>query len=147
MPAIKKITVSILADASLSTTWKAFTTPSSIMQWNFASDDWRCPKAAIELREGGAFSYRMESKDGKYGFDFNGTFTKVIPENRIEYSLDDDRCVSIVFHETGGKTEVTETFDAETENPLELQKNGWQAILDNFRKHAESVERLNPGLA
>jgi uncharacterized protein YndB with AHSA1/START domain len=140
MPAFRKITASVLLDASLGQAWKAFTTPGSITKWNFASDDWCCPKATIDLRENETFNYRMESKDGKYGFDFFGTFTKIVPESRIEYILGDGRNVSIVFRETGGKTELTETFDTETENSLELQKNGWQAILENFRKHAEVLD-------
>lgn len=140
MPVFKKITVSILIDASLDQAWKTFTTPGSIKKWNFASDDWCCPEATIDLREGGSFNYRMESKDRKAGFYFCGTFTKIVPKKRIEYIFGDERTVSIEFRTSGDRTEVTETFDAETENSLELQKNGWQAILDNFRKQAESVD-------
>jgi uncharacterized protein YndB with AHSA1/START domain len=146
MPAFSKITVSAVLAASPVQAWKAFTTPNSIIQWNFASDDWCCPKATIDLREGGSFNYRMESKDGKYGFNFYGIFTKIVPESRIEYSLGDERSVSIVFRESNGKTELTETFDAETENSLELQKNGWQAILENFRKYTESAGNLHSTL-
>lgn len=140
MPAFRKTAVSVKVNASVSTTWKYFTSPDSIMKWNFASDDWCCPKATIDLREGGSFNYRMESKDGKYGFDFSGTYTAVIPEKRIVYTLGDEREVSVAFRTVGEQTEVIENFDAETENSLELQKNGWQAILDNFRKHAESIK-------
>jgi len=137
MPTFTKITVSVIVNASLTQTWKAFTSISSIAQWNFASDDWCCPKAINDLREGGSFNYRMESVDHKHGFDFYGTYTKVVPENRIDYTLGDDRKVSIVFRKLDDKTEVIETFEAETENSLDLQKHGWQAILENFRKHAE----------
>jgi uncharacterized protein YndB with AHSA1/START domain len=139
MPTFRKITVSVKVNASISKTWNIFSSASSIVKWNFASDDWCCPKASNDLRQGGSFNYRMESKDGKHGFDFCGTYTKVEPENRIDYVLGDDREASIVFSKMGDQTEVIETFDAETENSLELQKQGWQAILDNFRKHAESL--------
>lgn len=138
MPAFSKITVSVTVNTDLSRTWDAFTGAGSIMEWNFASDDWCCPKAAVDLRRGGSFNYRMESRDGKYGFDFCGVFTNVVPESRIDYVLGDDRTVSIEFRKTRNGTEVIETFDAETENSLELQKSGWQAILDNFKKHAET---------
>jgi uncharacterized protein YndB with AHSA1/START domain len=110
------------------------------VKWNFASEDWCCPKATNDLQQGGTFNYRMESTDGKYGFDFTGTYTAVINENRIDYALGDGREVSVIFQAAGNQTKVIETFDAETENSLELQKNGWQAILDNFRKHAESIK-------
>ena len=140
MPTFKKITIAVKVNTSISQTWNAFTSTSSIVKWNFASDDWCCPKASNDLRQGGTFNYRMESKDGKHGFDFCGTYTKVIPENRIDFAFDDGREVSVIFQAAGNQTEVIETFDAETENSLELQKNGWQAILDNFRKLAESIK-------
>jgi len=138
MLAFEKITVSVIVHAPVSETWKAFTSPDSIVLWNFASDDWCCPAAINDLRDDGTFNYRMESKDKKYGFDFCGRYTKVIPERRIDYVLGDDRNVSIEFREQDEHTEVLETFDAEKENSLELQKSGWQAILDTFRKHAEA---------
>ncbi len=138
MPTFKKITVSTLVHAKISRTWEAFTSPASIVQWNFASEDWHCPSAINDLKADGSFNYRMEAKDGKIGFDFYGKYTKVIPQNHIEYVLGDERTVSIEFRELGEKTEVIESFDAETENPLELQERGWQAILDNFKKHAEN---------
>lgn len=96
-----------------------------------------CLSASNDLRDGGSFNYRMESKDKKNGFDFFGTYTKVIPEHRIEYVLGDRRSVAIYLRTTGEGTEVTETFDVEKENTLELQRSGWQTILDNYRKHAE----------
>ena len=138
MPTFEKITISVIVNASLRRAWEAFTSPYSIVQWNFASDDWCCPKATDDLRADGSFNYRMESSDGKVGFDFCGTYTKVIPEKRIEYILGDDRKVSIEFRAIGKQTEVVETFDAETENSLDLQRTGWQAILTNFKKLAES---------
>jgi uncharacterized protein YndB with AHSA1/START domain len=141
MPTLEKITISVIMDTSLSQAWKALTTPSSITKWNFASDDWCCPRAINDLRIDGSFNYRMESTDGKVGFDFGGKYSKVIPESRIEYILGDDRKVSIEFRAIGNKTEVVETFDAEKENSLDLQKTGWQAILNNFKKHAEQQEQ------
>ena len=141
MPTFEKITVSVIVDADIGHAWRAFTSPESIVKWNFASDDWGCPSASNDLKNGGTFNYRMESKDKDIGFDFNGTYTDVETEKRIEYMLGDDRKVSLEFREVGGKTEVLETFDAEKENTLELQKHGWQAILDNFKKHAESISQ------
>jgi len=139
MATFEKITVSVVVHAPVSRAWKAFTSPDSIVKWNFASDDWCCPQATNDPRKGGAFNYRMESKDKKNGFDFYGTYTKVIPEHRIDYVLGDDREVSIEFRTIGDQTEVMETFDAEKENSLDLQRFGWQAILDNFKRHAESA--------
>ena len=103
MPTFTKITVSVIVNASLTQTWKAFTSTGSIVQWNFASDDWCCPSAVNDLREGGSFNYRMESTDHIHGFDFSGTYTRVVPENRIEYILGDDRKVSIEFLNRGEK--------------------------------------------
>ncbi len=143
MPIREKITVSVIVHANLSQTWEAFTSPASIVRWNFASGDWCCPRATNDLRVDGDFNYRMESTDGKAGFDFCGTYTRVLPRNRIEYVLGDGRTVSIEFRDRGQKTEVIETFEAETANPLELQKQGWQAILDNFKKHAEASAASN----
>ena len=139
MSTFKKITVSVTVNAGISQVWRAFTTPDSIVNWNFASDDWCCPRAVNNLKKDGVFNYRMESKDKKIGFDFTGTYTEVLVENRIAYALGDTREVSVEFKDLGGKTEVIETFDAEKQNSLELQKQGWQAILDNFKKHAESL--------
>jgi len=139
MPVFEKITVSVIVDADIGRAWRAFTSPDSIVKWNFASDDWRCPRASNDLKKGGTFNYRMESKDADVGFDFCGTYTEVVVGKRIRYILGDDREVSIGFRDMGGKTEVTEIFDAEKENSPELQKRGWQAILDNFKKHAESI--------
>jgi uncharacterized protein YndB with AHSA1/START domain len=141
MPTFEKITVSVIVNTSLSQAWKTFTTPESIVQWNFASDDWCCPRATNDLRVDGSFNYRMESSDGKVGFDFEGKYTKVIPDRQIDYVLGDDRKVSIEFRAIGMQTKVVETFDAETENSLELQKTGWQAILNNFKKQAEQQEQ------
>lgn len=138
MPSFKKVTVTVIVDSPLSRSWKAFTAPDSIVHWNFASDDWRCPTAINDLRVEGSFNYRMESKDGKAGFDFYGKYTNVIPENRIDYVLEDNREVSVEFRAIGERTEAIETFDAEAENSIDLQRAGWQAILNNFKNYVES---------
>jgi uncharacterized protein YndB with AHSA1/START domain len=132
-----KITVEKIIKAPISKIWDAYTTPEDITQWNAASDDWHTTKAAVDLREGGAFSSRMEAKDGSFGFDFAGTYTKIIPHKLIEYSFG-DRAGAVEFIAGADGVTVRSTFDAETENPLEMQRQGWQAILNNFAKHVEA---------
>ena len=107
------------------------------MQWNSASPDWHTPRAENDLRTGGKFSSRMEAKDGSFGFDFGGTYDEVRPHEYIAYTLGDGRRVSITFTSNGNETHISETFEAESMNPVEMQRNGWQAIMDNFRKYAE----------
>ena len=131
------ITVETTVDAPIETVWKCWTEPEHIMQWNSASDDWHTPSATNDLREGGMFTARMEAKDQSVGFDFGGTYTTVIEHKQIDYTMSDGRKVSITFDEHDGHTHVSETFDAESENSLEMQRSGWQAILDNFKKHVE----------
>lgn len=138
MPTNPLITVPITVHAPVEKVWKCWTTPEDIMKWNSASDDWHTPSATIDLKEGGTFTSRMEAKDGSAGFDFAGTFTKVAPHKIIEYTTSDGRTVSVTFESKADTTHVTETFMAETENSLEMQKQGWQSILDNFKKYAES---------
>ena len=132
------ITVSTTINASVDMVWKAWNTPDEITKWYFASDDWHCPKAENELRMGGEFVFRMEVKDGSFGFDFNGRYDEIILNEYICYSLLDGRRVRITFTDNGDSTTVSETFDAETENPIEMQRMGWQMILDNFKKHVEA---------
>ncbi len=132
------ITIETTVSASVAATWKAWTSPDSITQWNFASDDWACPRAEIDLRPGGKFKYRMEAKDGSMGFDFEGEFTEVDPDRRIVYSLGDDRKVAVAFVPVAGMTRVTESFEAEDAHSAEQQKQGWQSILNNFKKFVES---------
>lgn len=131
------ITVEITVNVPTAQAWKCWTTPACITQWNFASDDWQCPTASVDLKEGGVFSSRMEAKDGGGGFDFAGTFTKVLPEKQLEYAFG-DRTTTVTFEDREGTTRITETFVAESEHPVEMQRQGWQAILENFKKHAES---------
>lgn len=138
MPNTTPITVQTTVNAPLAATWDMWTAPKHIMQWNSASPDWHTPSATSDLREGGIFSCRMEAKDGSVGFDFGGTFTKVIPEKTLAYTMSDGRTVSVTFEEKDGAVHITETFDAETENPVEMQREGWQSILDNFKKYAEA---------
>ena len=132
------ITVSVNVETPVSKVWKYWTSPEHIMQWNNASDDWHTPRAENDLRAGGKFSWRMEAKDGSMGFDFSGVFDEINVLQLIRYTLDDNRKVTIEFTGSGNSTRIAETFEAETENSIELQQHGWQCILDNFKKHAES---------
>ncbi len=122
--------------ASVERVWDAYTTPEEIMRWNSPSDDWHTPSATVDLREGGAFSSRMEARDGSMGFDFAGTYTKVEPHSLIEYDFG-DRHAKVEFIPEEGGVRVGVTFDPETENSIEQQRAGWQAILDSFKRHVE----------
>ena len=135
---MEKITVSTLVNTPLETAWNTWINPTDIVQWNTASDDWHTTKAENDVRVGGTFSYRMETKDGSMGFDFMGVYENVIPHKHITYFLGADRKVTIDFLTENNHTKIIETFDAEQTNSLELQRYGWQAILDNFKKVAES---------
>lgn len=117
--------------------WKLWTTPEDIVNWNYASDDWHSPRAENDLRAGGLFKYRMEAKDGSTGFDFGGVYNKVKTNELIEYTIGDGRKVRIVFSGRGSKTNIVETFEAEKTHTIDQQREGWQAILDNFKKYAE----------
>ena len=134
-----KITVSVELDCSLDRAWEAMTNPKHVELWNFASPDWHCPKATNELKEGGKFSYTMAAKDGSFSFDFSGTFSKMESPTQLSYLLDDNRTVNITFEEKNGMTIVNEVFETENENPIELQRTGWQAILNNYKAHAETI--------
>ena len=137
MPTV--LTVSSTVNAPIELAWRAFTQPEHITQWNFASDTWECPTASNDLSVGGAFSYRMQAKGGSMGFDFAGTYSKVVPLEQIDYTIG-DRTVSVTFEKLfSEKTKITQAFEAENENSLELQQNGWQAILENFKKHVDSL--------
>lgn len=130
------ITVSTEIDAPIDQVWKKFNEPEHITKWCFASTDWHVPQAENDLTIGGKFKTAMAAKDGSFAFDFSGVYTEVKPFERIEYTLDDGRKVKINFEKTKG-TLLTETFEAEQTNSAEMQKNGWQAILDNFKKYVE----------
>jgi uncharacterized protein YndB with AHSA1/START domain len=132
----------ITVEASLSVpvekVWNCWTSPEHITHWNFASDDWCCPSALNDLRKGGTFSYRMEAKDGSFGFDFMGIYDDVKVNELIDSTLGDGRKMTVHFVSHGTDTRVIETFEAENINPIELQRGGWQAILNNFKKHTEA---------
>ena len=133
----KGITVQASISAKIERVWGFWTKPEHIVKWNFASSDWHCPAAENDLRTGGKFKSTMASKDGKMSFDFEGVYDEVIEQKRIAYSLADGRQVKVVFEELGDKTEVIETFDPENENSEELQRSGWQSIMDNFKSYVE----------
>lgn len=133
------ITVEAIVNAAVETVWNAWSSPEHIVKWNNASEDWHTPRVENDLRSGGKFLSRMEAKDGSFGFDFAGVYDEVKTNELIAYTLGDDRKVSITFTGNGNTTKITETFEAESTNPIEMQKGGWQAILDNFKKYAESL--------
>jgi uncharacterized protein YndB with AHSA1/START domain len=131
-----KITVETIVKAPIAQVWRAYTTPEDIKQWNTASDDWHTTAASVDLRVGGAFSSRMEAKDGSFGFDFAGTYTKLVPHQLIEYSFG-DRVGVVDFIPSEQGVTVRVTFDAESEHSIDQQRDGWQAILNNFAKHVQ----------
>lgn len=133
-----KITIETRVKAPLDAVWAAWNTPDDIVQWNAASDDWHTTRSSVDLRVGGTLSSRMEAKDGSFGFDFEGTYTRVEPQRFISFAMSDGRTVDVEFIEADGAVVVKETFDAETQNDPEMQRAGWQAILDNFRRHVEA---------
>jgi uncharacterized protein YndB with AHSA1/START domain len=133
-----RITISTHVNKPVAHVWKVWTDPAHIMQWNSASDDWHCPKATNDLRTGGKFSSTMAARDGSFSFDFEGVYDDVQLHKRIAYTMADGRTCEILFTEKDGGTEVTESFDAEGTNPVEMQRGGWQAILDRFKAHAEA---------
>lgn len=139
-----KITVATTVQAPVAAVWQAYTTPADIVQWNAASDDWHTPTASVDLREGGAFCSRMEAKDGSMGFDFEGRYTRIVPLERIEYAFG-DRTAQVSFTDDAGGVRVEVSFDAETTFSHEQQREGWQAILDNFRRHVEAGRRPAAG--
>lgn len=135
----EKIVVEVLVDRTRQAVWQCFNQPEHITNWNFASDDWCCPRSENDLRVGGRLCSRMEAKDGSFGFDFEAVYDEVIYESRIAYTMTDGRQAETTFEEVGDSTKVTTRFDAESINPADLQRAGWQAILENFKKYAESA--------
>ena len=132
-----KIAVEASVAAPIERVWDAWNTPADIKQWNAASDDWHTTSATVDLRVGGGFSSRMEAKDGSFGFDFAGTYTKIVKHKLIEYTFG-DRSAQVAFEAAGKGVKVRVTFDVESDSPVEQQRQGWQAILNSFAKHAES---------
>jgi len=137
MPEETAITVENTVDAPVEKVWRLWTEPEHIRNWNNASDDWHTPKAVNDPRAGGHFSFTMAAKDGSFSFDFAGVYNEVIENQRIAYTIADGRKVEVTFKGTGDKTAITETFEAENINSRDMQRQGWQAILDNFKKYAE----------
>lgn len=131
------ITIETTVKAPIDKVWRAYTSPEDIIQWNAASDDWHTTSSSVELRVGGTFSSRMEAKDGSFGFDFAGTYTKIVLNELIEYVFD-NRSASVEFMQTNNGVKVRITFVAETEHTIEQQEEGWQAILNKFAKHVEA---------
>lgn len=132
------ITVESTVDAPIGKVWDYWTAPRHITNWSHASDDWHTTRAENDLRVGGKFSSRMEAKDSSFGFDFGGVYDVVEKNQAISYTLADGRKVSIVYKEEGNSTYIVQQFEAETEHSIELQQNGWQAILDNFKRYTEA---------
>lgn len=132
-----KISIETTVRAPVAEVWRAWTSPEDIKQWNAASDDWHTVSSSVDLREGGAFSSRMEAKDGSMGFDFAGTYTRIVPHKLIESAFG-DRSLQVEFIEIPGGVTVRETFDAEDTHSIEQQRDGWQAILDKFAHHVEN---------
>ena len=126
-------------NAPLQQVWDIYNSEEAITQWNQPSPDWHCPSSSNDLRVGGRFKNRMEAKDGSFGFDFEGEYTEVIPYQKIGYRIDDGRNVNISFKELNDKTVLDIDFEAEDENPIEMQKGGWQAILDSFKSYTEKT--------
>ena len=133
-----KITVQATISADSGKVWEFYTNPKHITKWNFASDDWHCPSAENDMRVGGKYKARMEAKDGSFGFDFEATYDEVVGKDKFTYTMPDGRQVTTRFERLGDKTKVIITFDAESENSEEMQRGGWQAILDNFKKYVEA---------
>jgi uncharacterized protein YndB with AHSA1/START domain len=136
-----KVTVETNVASPIEPVWDAYTTPADIKQWNAASADWHTTSATVDLREGGKFSSRMEAKDGSTGFDFAGTYTKIIKNKLIEYSFG-DRAARVEFTPGPRGVKVRVTFDSEQTHSVEQQRQGWQSILDNFARHVEAKSRL-----
>lgn len=136
---IQKVEIEAKISANLSKVWTYWTTPDHITKWNFAVPEWCCPKATNDLRPGGKYRARMEARDGSIGFDFEAIYDEVVEKEKIAYTMTDGRKAITIFEQVSSITHVNTVFDAENTNPLEMQKSGWQAILNNFKKHVEST--------
>ena len=133
------LTVQVTVDAPVEKAWESFTNPDHIVKWNQASPDWHSPWSKNDLRVGGAFSTRMEAKDGSMGFEFGGIYDVVTENEYIEYTLGDGRKVTVTFTQDGDGTKVVETFEAEDTHSIEMQQGGWQAIMDSYKNYTESL--------
>lgn len=133
-----KITVAATIHADAKKAWDHYTKPGHITKWNFADPSWHCPSASNDMRVGGKYSARMEAKDGSFGFDFEAIYDEIVNGEKFTYTLGDGRQATVIFKKNGDQTDVTVSFDPENENPLEMQKGGWQAILNNFKSYTET---------
>lgn len=135
---VTKITVEATINAEPQKVWDYWTKPEHITKWNFATDDWQCPRAENDLRAGGKYFARMEAKDGSFAFDFEAIYNEVVDGQKIAYTMGDGRQATTTFENLDGSTKVTTVFDAESSNPVEVQQQGWLAILNNFKNYAEA---------
>ncbi len=135
----EQITISILVKAPIARVWESYSSPEDIVNWNFADPSWHCPSAEVDFRVGGKLLSRMEAKDGSFGFDFGATYDEIVPEKKLAMTIGDGRKYSTVFKEADGGTLVTTIFEAESQNPADMQRSGWQAILDSFARYTEST--------
>jgi uncharacterized protein YndB with AHSA1/START domain len=133
----EKITIQVTVSEDKQKVWDYYTQPEHITKWNFADPSWHCPTATNDMNVGGHYVARMEAKDGSFGFDFDAVYTNIVQGTSFTYTFG-GRLATVAFNETNGQTNVTVTFDPETENPVDLQRQGWQAILDNFKKYTET---------
>ncbi|TGL57302.1 activator of HSP90 ATPase [Leptospira ognonensis] len=131
------LTVQAKISSDVHKVWNYYTAPEHITKWNFADPSWHCPSAENDLKAGGKYKARMEAKDGSFGFDFEAVYSEVLPEKKLAFTMEDGREATVLFQELGNETNVIITFDAENENPIEMQIGGWQSILDQFKKYTE----------
>lgn len=134
-----KVKISSTINADIKTVWNAWNSAEHMVNWNFASDDWNCPKATIDLKVGGIMNSRMEAKDGSFGFDFKVIFDEILENEVVAYTMEDGRKAITTFKDNGDSVDVQTLFDPENENPIELQQGGWQSILNNFKKYTEGL--------
>ncbi|MEF9476445.1 SRPBCC family protein [Chryseobacterium sp. RRHN12] len=134
----RKITVSATINADAQKVWNYYTNPEHITRWNFADPSWQCPSASNDMKVGGKYAARMEAKDGSFGFDFEAVYNEINEGKNFTYTMPDGREVHVDFKENNGQTQLNVAFDPENQNPEEMQKGGWQAILDNFKKYTET---------
>ncbi|MBD3582811.1 SRPBCC family protein [Flavobacterium selenitireducens] len=132
------VTIKANVKAPIEKVWKYWNDPEHVVKWNNASDDWHTPKAQNDLTVGGKFIYTMAAKDGSFSFDFAGTYSDVTPNKSLAYELEDGRKVTIAFEQDQAEVNIVETFEAENQNPIEMQRDGWQSILDNFKRYTEN---------
>ncbi|MEX6688494.1 SRPBCC family protein [Danxiaibacter flavus] len=133
-----KITISATVNADIKKAWDYYTNPEHITKWNFADPSWHCPSASNDMKVGGKYAARMEAKDGSFGFDFEATYNEIVNGENFTYTMPNGRKVNVAFKEDGNQTDVDVTFDPEDQHPLEFQKNGWQAILNNYKQYTET---------